>query len=334
MSPARMPTRQMNSLSLPPPYYSKGVSHDIDLGRMAARVACLPVSISDGKKPGPLCRQLFRSLDNSIHYEHHGNGSSYSYGNSRNRKDHSNCVVLPLLSQSPPRSPRFVPVAPSINFREFTPPPSPFGSKSSSSSSSTTILKTPSSVRTAETESIASMSPCGTSNTNRIAMTPSLDRTSPVPRTTRITTRPWTPVAVLAKQFHTKKKKNSKNRAFDLHPAQAYHDNSNHSRHSSCCRSNCSSPSLGLDNNDSIHSGQSSYAGNTQNNRRQKVKTELCLYYLSNEICPYGAGCHYAHGEEELQTKGLLDLQNRGLIEDASTYRVKPCFSHVAMGSW
>ena len=289
MSPSRMPTRRMDSSSLVPPYYDTGVIRDL-----AGRVSCVPVSFF-GKKPKPPC----------FHYEHcNNNGSSYSY---------SNGVVPPLLSSSPPCS---------IHFGEFTPPPSPFGYKSGSGSGFSTIPKTPSSVRTAETESIASMSPCRTANT--------ITRTSPLPMTNRMARRPRTPVAALAKQFHHKKK-NSK---------QAYcYDNSNHSRHSNSnsSRSNCNSPSLGgLDNTDhSIHSSsQSSYAGSTQHTRRQKIKTELCQFYLANEICPYGAGCHYAHGEEELQTKGLLDLQRRGLIEDASTYRVKPCFSHVAMGSW
>jgi len=286
MPPSRMPTRQMDSSFLVPPYYDTGVIRDL-----AGRVSCVPVSFSDGKKPKPPC----------FHNEHYNNnGSSYGY---------SNGVVPPLLSSSPPCS---------IHFGEFTPPPSPFGYKSGSGSGFSTILKTPSSVRTAETESIASMSPCRTTNT--------ITR-SPLPMTNRMARRPRTPVAALAKQFHHKKK-NSK---------QAYYyDNSNHSRHSNSSRSNCNSPSLGgLDNTDhSIHSSsQSSYAGSTQHTRRQKIKTELCQFYFANEICPYGAGCHYAHGEEELQTKGLLDLQRRGLIEDASTYRVKPCFSHVAMGS-
>ena len=318
MSPARMPTRPMDSSSLEPPYYGTGVIRDL-----AARVSCLPVSFSDGKTPTAPCRQrqLFRSLDNSMHYEYYSNnGSSYGCNSG---------VVRPLISSSPPRS---------IHFGEITPPPSPFGSKSSSRSSSsggcfsTTIPKTPSSVRTAETESIASMSPCGTAktNSNSAATTPSLDRTSPLPMTTRRTTRPRTPAAALAKQFHHKKKNKTKT-------SKHVHHYDNHSRHSNSSRSNCSSPSLGgLDTTDhSIHSNsQSSYAGSTQHARRQKIKTELCQFYLANEICPYGAGCHYAHGEEELQTKGLLDLQRRGLIEDASTYRVKPCFSHVSMGSW
>lgn len=68
--------------------------------------------------------------------------------------------------------------------------------------------------------------------------------------------------------------------------------------------------------------------------RRQRLKTELCMHYKKNFQCPFGSECTYAHGVEELQMKRLMDLQRAGLIEDAETYRTKPCWTWVATGSW
>lgn len=69
-------------------------------------------------------------------------------------------------------------------------------------------------------------------------------------------------------------------------------------------------------------------------NRKQRIKTELCLHYKNGNPCPFGVNCTYAHGEEELQKTRLMDLQRAGLIEDAETYRTKPCWTWVATGSW
>jgi hypothetical protein len=70
------------------------------------------------------------------------------------------------------------------------------------------------------------------------------------------------------------------------------------------------------------------------NNRKQRIKTELCMHYRRGNDCPFGDKCTYAHGEEELQLTRLMDMQRAGLIEDAETYRTKPCWTYVATGSW
>lgn len=68
--------------------------------------------------------------------------------------------------------------------------------------------------------------------------------------------------------------------------------------------------------------------------RKQRVKTELCMHYMQSKACPFGDSCTYAHGEDELQTKTLADLQKNCLLDDVENYRTKPCFTFVAMGSW
>jgi len=69
-------------------------------------------------------------------------------------------------------------------------------------------------------------------------------------------------------------------------------------------------------------------------NRKQRIKTELCMHYSKGNECPFGERCTYAHGEEELQLTKLMDMQRAGLIEDAETYRTKPCWTYVTTGSW
>jgi len=68
--------------------------------------------------------------------------------------------------------------------------------------------------------------------------------------------------------------------------------------------------------------------------RKQRVKTELCMHYMNGRMCPFQDRCTFAHGEEELQMTTLMDLQRAGLIEDADSYRTKPCLTWVATGSW
>jgi Zinc finger C-x8-C-x5-C-x3-H type (and similar) len=68
--------------------------------------------------------------------------------------------------------------------------------------------------------------------------------------------------------------------------------------------------------------------------RKQRLKTELCMHWTSGRECPFRDQCTYAHGEHELQITKLLDFQRAGLIEDAETYRTKPCLTWVATGSW
>ena len=284
-------------------------------------------SISDHRTTqNPLFRQLFRSLDNSVDHYPGAKGCP--------------CV---LVSPSPVR---------------LTPPPSPFGSKLYHRNNGATPTST------IETESIASFSSCNSTPNISKTTTP---RSSPIFRTSSTTTtttttttrQPRIPSLGFAsthyqgcypihpsnpsspsnskssnnyrsgyltppKPFPTNPKKKKPN-AFS---PQAY-DSSNHSRNSisNHSRNNSNHSRSTVDSNDHR-------SAKTSTKRLQKVKTELCLYYMSNESCPYGVSCHYAHGEHELQTNSLLDLQNLGHIEDAYTYRIKPCFSHVAMGSW
>ena len=276
---------------------------------------CLPVSTRDEPKPPTFC-QLFQSLDN-------------------NNNNNSN------PGEAFPLSP--LPLRLSVNPKEFTPPPSPFGYSKTTilnkngknyagiTNNDCTFPKTPSSVRTAETESIASLSSYGGSTPN--SSTATTPRSSPLP-TTRPMARSRIPSLGFAPCFYQGCHPSSPSESSSVHyptppkpfpsitkPKKKNQSLSSHDSNRNPSRVGTSSPSA------KDHNGSSK-------SRLQKVKTELCLYYMSDGTCPYGANCHYAHGEHELQTKRLLTLQNLGHIEDASTYRIKPCFSHVAVGSW
>ena len=67
--------------------------------------------------------------------------------------------------------------------------------------------------------------------------------------------------------------------------------------------------------------------------RKSRLKTEMCLHFINNTSCPFGANCTYAHGEEELQLTKLMDLHEAGLV-DVATYRTVPCLTFVSTGSW
>ena len=201
--------------------------------------------------------------------------------------------------------------------KAITPPPSPFPfSKTPPKAKSfATAAATPSSVKTAETESIASFSTYCTPISSA-ATTPRSSPNSLRPRVSVLgclpcgnSSRPSSPSAFAhrppPKPFPTKPKKKPKPTESKTPPRAS--------------PSRTSSPSP---------------ARSSSKKRIEKVKTELCLYHIAGEPCPFGDNCHYAHGEHELQTKRLLTLQRSGEIENAYTYRIKPCFSHVAMGSW
>ena len=63
--------------------------------------------------------------------------------------------------------------------------------------------------------------------------------------------------------------------------------------------------------------------------KKAKVKTELCKYFIQGNLCPLGYKCNFAHGKHELRSKKLMDLK-----VDFATYRTQSCFDWVATGSW
>ena len=78
---------------------------------------------------------------------------------------------------------------------------------------------------------------------------------------------------------------------------------------------------------------KSPFARDDDSVRKSRIKTELCMHYVRGNPCPFGTGCTYAHGEEELQMTKLMDLHRAGLI-DVETYRTKPCLTWISTGSW
>ena len=67
--------------------------------------------------------------------------------------------------------------------------------------------------------------------------------------------------------------------------------------------------------------------------KRARVKTELCQNFMTGKSCKYGRKCNYAHGHHELKLTKLKERHEAGLL-DAATYRTRPCFDHIATGSW
>jgi len=60
-------------------------------------------------------------------------------------------------------------------------------------------------------------------------------------------------------------------------------------------------------------------------------KVEICRNFSLTGDCPFGARCTYAHGEEELMPRTLIDLDKLQLV-DKETYRCHPCLDHIATG--
>jgi len=71
-----------------------------------------------------------------------------------------------------------------------------------------------------------------------------------------------------------------------------------------------------------------------KNKKVTMIKTEMCRKFLNGEYCPYGKGCNFAHGIEELKQVKLMELQAAGMVKDLSTYRTHPCFSWTSTGAW
>jgi len=66
--------------------------------------------------------------------------------------------------------------------------------------------------------------------------------------------------------------------------------------------------------------------------RSAKVKTELCRHFNKEGGCPFGDKCNYAHGQEELKYKKLMDLEREGQT-DIEIFRTHVCPTWVATGA-
>lgn len=64
-----------------------------------------------------------------------------------------------------------------------------------------------------------------------------------------------------------------------------------------------------------------------------KKKIEMCKNILLGKDCPFGDKCVFAHDKSELQLTKLKERHDAGLL-NADTFRTRPCFDHVATGSW
>eukprot|EP00957_Ditylum_brightwellii_P165221 12579638-Ditylum_brightwellii.AAC.1 len=68
-------------------------------------------------------------------------------------------------------------------------------------------------------------------------------------------------------------------------------------------------------------------------NPKPKYKTELCENFIKYGWCKYKLSCDYAHGEDELRLKTLLERHDAGLL-DLETFRTKLCIDHIITGKW
>ena len=68
--------------------------------------------------------------------------------------------------------------------------------------------------------------------------------------------------------------------------------------------------------------------------KKKLLKTEYCDKFPNVSACPHGDKCHFAHSEDELVLKTLLERRDAGVIKDIETYRTRPCFTFVSTGSW
>lgn len=71
---------------------------------------------------------------------------------------------------------------------------------------------------------------------------------------------------------------------------------------------------------------------NTDPQKKAKVKSEMCKFYLRGELCEFGSKCSFAHGAHELSVRTLHDLHEKNM-ENIEIYRTMPCFDWVCTGA-